>query len=179
MKRLLAISHRIATIFAVAGLFVLMLNVAATVIDLVGRTLFAAPLDRLTDLSALAYILAASCCVPLATAKRCHITIRPFEGRLGPRAYAAVEALASLLLLAVWVVLAWQLWLHASEVSATGQTLSQWRDVAVAPFWYFVAVALSFNAGLEALNFSQLMVGALGKGGAPTPTAPADAPNLL
>src|SRR5690606_2968568 len=103
---------------AAAGLCLLFLNAMATVLDVLGRTLFATPIDRLSDVSGLIYILAAACCVPAATAQRRHITIKPFEARLPPRGFALIEALASALLLAVWVVLAWQLWVNAAELDA-------------------------------------------------------------
>lgn len=181
MNRLHAISHKAAYALAAAGLCLLLLNSLATVLDLLGRTLFSTPIDRLSDLSELTFILAAACCVPVSTAKRCHITIKPFEDRLSFRAYAIVEGLASLLLLIVWVVLAWQLWLHASQLHAARQTLSQWRNVEVAPFWYFVAAVLSFNAFLEVLNLRRLVGIALSKS-EPLEIVqqqPAEAANLL
>lgn len=161
----------LAVAVATLGLCLLFLNAVATVADVVGRSLFDTPIDRLSDVSLLIYIVAAACCVPAATARRRHITIRPFEGRLSPRGHAAIEAGASLLLLAVWVLLAWQIWRHAAGLQRVGQTLSQ-LPIHVAPFWFFVAVALSFNALLEALNLAKLSGQALGA--VPTEAAAGD-----
>lgn len=166
--------RRAAHWLAASGLCLLFFNAIATVLDVLGRSLFDKPIDRLSDVSGMVYILAAACCVPAATAQLRHITIKPFEERLAPRAYAALEGLASLLKLAVWVVLAWQLWVHAGEMRATHQTLSQLRSVPVAPFWSFVALAMSFNALLEALNLLRFVRVALGQL-APPPAAATDA----
>ena len=173
--------RRAANLLAVGGLCLLFLNALATVLDVLGRSLFATPIDRLSDVSGLVYILAAACCVPVATAQLRHITIKPFEERLSPRAYAAVEGFAALLKLTVWVVLAWQLWVHASEMDTTGQTLSQLRKVRVAPFWTFVALTMSFNALLEAFNLMRFLRVAFGRTEplATGPATPIDTPNML
>ncbi|MCV0438750.1 MAG: TRAP transporter small permease [Hydrogenophaga sp.] len=181
MNAIDAALRRAAYLLAAGGLCLLFLNAIATVLDVLGRALFATPIDRLSDISGLIYILAAACCVPAATAQLRHITIKPFEERLAPRPYAMVEGIASLLKLAVWVVLAWQLWVHAAEMEATGQTLSQLRNVRVAPFWTFVALTMSFNALLEALNllrFGRVALGWIAPAQA-APASPTDTPNML
>lgn len=161
MRHLDPALRRFANTLAAAGLCLLFLNAIATVLDVLGRFLFSAPIDRLSDVSMLVYILAAACCVPAATSQRRHITIRPFEGKCPPRVYAAIEAFASALLLLVWLVLAHQLWRHTSELHAVRQTLSQ-LPIEVAPFWLAVALAMSFNALLEALNLWRLLGTVLG-----------------
>ncbi len=181
MNAIDAALRRFAYWLAAAGLCLLFLNAIATVLDVLGRTLFATPIDRLSDVSGLIYILAAACCVPAATAQMRHITSKPFEERLAPRPYAALEGLAALLKLAVWCVLAWQLWAHAAEMDATHQTLSQLRGVRVAPFWTFVALAMSFNALLEALNLlrsARVALGAVPPDTA-TPAESAEPANML
>lgn len=163
--------RRVADRLAAAGLCLLALNALATVADVLLRATLSAPIDRLSDVSSVIYFLAAACCVPAATARRRHITIRAFEGRLPPRPAALLEAFASALLLALWCVIAMQLWLHAHGLQGVGQTLSQ-IDVPVAPFWVAVALAMSFNALLEALILAGWLRAAVrGEMAAPETTA--------
>jgi TRAP-type C4-dicarboxylate transport system permease small subunit len=139
---------------AAAGLCLLFLNSLAIVADVLLRALLSSPIDRLSDVSSVVYILSAACCIPAATANRRHITIRAFEGRVGPRGEAALEAFASLCLIAAWSVITYQLWLHAHGLALVGQTLSQ-IQVPVAPFWYFVAACLSFTWLVELAILAQ------------------------
>lgn len=138
---------------ALAGLSLLLLNSIATVCDILLRALFRSPIDRLSDVSTVLYVLAAAACLPAATVQRRHITIRAFEARLRGRGHAALECFATALLLLTWGVIAWQAWSYAQEMRATGQTLSQ-IGVSVAPIWYAVAVAMTFNALGEGANLA-------------------------
>lgn len=163
--------RRVADRLAAFGLCLLALNALATVADVLLRALLSAPIDRLSDVSSVIYVLAAASCVPAATAHRRHITIRAFEGRLAARPAAMLEAFASALLLAIWCVIAQQLWLHAFGLQDVGQTLSQ-IAVPVAPFWYAVAMGMSFNALLETLILAGWLRAAVrGEVSAPAATA--------
>lgn len=173
-------TRQVAYVLATAGLALLFINAIATVLDVLGRALFNAPIDRLSDVSSLIYILAAAFCVPAATAQRRHITIRLFEGRLSSRAEAALDVLAAALLLMASTVLAYQLWRYAAELDTTAQTLSQLR-IRVAPFWQIVATAMSFNAMLEALNLirsASVVIGRIAPDTA-TQAGSRDATNIL
>ncbi len=151
MKSVESALRWLANALAVAGLGLLCFNALATVADVAMRAALSRPIDRLSDVSSVIYFLAAACCVPAATAHRRHITIRLFEGQLAPRLEAGIEALASAAMLLIWCVIAQQLWLHAAGMAKVAQTLSQ-IDIEVAPFWYFVALCMSFNAVLEVFN---------------------------
>jgi TRAP-type C4-dicarboxylate transport system permease small subunit len=163
--------RRAADRLAAFGLCLLAINALATVADVLLRALLSAPIDRLSDVSSVIYFLSAACCVPAATAHRRHITIRAFEGRLPARPAALLEAFASAVLLAIWCVIALQLWLHAHGLQTVGQTLSQ-IAVPVAPFWYAVALSMSFNALLEALIGAGWLRAAV-RGEVPEPAASA------
>jgi TRAP-type C4-dicarboxylate transport system permease small subunit len=151
---------------AVAGLMALFANAIAVVVDVLLRVLFAAPIDRLIDVSGMIFVVSAACCVPAATASRRHITIRALEGRLAPRARAAVEALAALLATIVFGLVTWQLGVYVGEVGAAGQTLSQ-IDIPVAPFWLFVTACLLLATMAQAVAFLDYALQAAGRAAPP------------
>ena len=166
MRRLDGWLRRASRLLAVAGLLALFGNALAVVADVVLRAVFAAPIDRLSDVSSMVFVVSAACCVPAATANRCHITIRAFDGRLRPRARAAIEAAAALLAATVFGLVTWQLGVYVGEVRSSGQTLSQ-IDFPGAPFWIFVTGCLLRATIAQAVAFLDLAGQAAGRGGAP------------
>ena len=152
-RRLCALTRALAAI----GLAALFCNAIAVVVDVVLRAGFAAPIDRLSDVSGVVFIVSAACCVPAATASRRHITIRAFDEQIAPRTRAAIEAFAALLATIVFVLIAWQVGKYVGEVAATGQTLSQ-IAVPVAPIWAFVTGCLALTALCQLLAFVDQMM---------------------
>ena len=172
--------HSATRALAVAGLFALFFNSLAVVADVILRVLFAAPIDRLSDVSGMIFVVSAACCLPVATATRRHITIRTLDGTLGERSRAAVEALAALLATVVFGLITWQLWIYVLEVHAGHQTLSQ-IDIPVAPFWVFVTGCLLLTTLAQAQVFLDFLRQAFvrgnrGDGRPPGEDAPADRP---
>lgn len=133
---------------ATIGLLLLFANAMAVVADVTLRAALASPIDRLSDVSSVIFIIAAACCVPAATAARRHITIRAFGGRMGPRLTAAIEALAAAIATAIFAMITWQVGRYVGEVSRTGQTLSQ-IAVPVAPIWLFVTACLALTTACQ------------------------------
>ena len=68
---------------AVVGLLALFVNSLAVVADVVLRVLFASPIDRLSDISGMIFVVSAASCVPAAgrslRARRCapSLSLRP------------------------------------------------------------------------------------------------------
>ncbi|MGE0311884.1 MAG: TRAP transporter small permease [Lautropia sp.] len=153
MARLAAFDRRLRAltrVLATFGLLALFGNAVAVVADVVLRAGFSAPIDRLSDVSSVIFIVAAACCVPAATASRRHVTIRAFDSRLSAPVREAVEAVAALLTTIVFVLIAWQVGGYVAEVAASGQTLSQ-IAVPVAPIWAFVTACLALTAACQAV----------------------------
>ena len=150
-------------LLAVVGMLALFANAFAVVLDAFLRSAFAAPIDRLSDVSGMIFVIAAACCVPAATANRSHITIRALEGRLGPRARAAIETFAALLATLVFALVTWQLGIYVGEVSASGQTLSQ-IDFPVAPLWVFVTACIGLATACQAVACLDQTLVTLGRG---------------
>ncbi len=143
--------RRVTVVLAFCGLLALFLNAVAVVFDVLLRAAFSAPIDRLSDVSAVVIFCAAACCLPAATASRRHITIGALDGVLPWRALEALKAFAALVCTAVFALIAWQVVLYAQEMQRTGERLSQ-IDISVAPFWVFVALCLVLNAFVQLFN---------------------------
>lgn len=177
MRRIDAWLRAATRLLAAAGMLALFANAFAVVADVLLRSAFAAPIDRLSDVSGMIFVVAAACCVPAATANRCHITIRALEGRLGPRSRASIEAFAALLATVVFGLVTWQLGVYVGEVSASGQTLSQ-IDVPVAPLWSFVTACLGLTTAAQAVACVDQVLQAFGRGDpAREGPLPGDAPD--
>lgn len=176
LDRAAAATAHVARVLATAGLVGLFANAVAVVADVVLRAAFSAPIDRLSDVSSVVFIVCAACCLPAATASRRHITIRALDRLRAPRLKAGVEAFAALATAIAFGLIAWQVGKYAGELAASGQTLSQ-IAIPVAPVWYFVTACLAFN-GLIALQVLAEMLRAVWRA-APTAAAPADDPGLL
>jgi TRAP-type C4-dicarboxylate transport system permease small subunit len=178
MRRIDAWLRASTRLLAVAGMIALFGNAFAVALDAFLRSAFAAPIDRLSDVSGMIFVIAAACCVPAATANRAHITIRALEGRLGPRARAAIETFAALLSTLVFALVTWQLVVYVGEVSASGQTLSQ-IEIPIAPLWIFVTACIGLATACQAVACLDQALVAVGRGsslsGGPLPgAAPAD-----
>lgn len=157
------IDHWLRTVtrgLAIVGLMALFANALAVVADVMLRVLFSSPIDRLSDVSGMIFVVSAACCVPAATAGRRHITIRALDGAMSARWRAAVEGLAALLTTLVFALVTWQLGVYAQEVSATRQTLSQ-IDIPVAPFWLFVTGCLLLTTVAQGIAFLDFLTHAL------------------
>lgn len=168
----------VSNLLAITGLGLLLLNSLATVLDIVLRAVFSAPIERLSDISSVLYILSAAACLPAATVQRRHITIRAFESRLGPRGRAALEAWACAMLLLAWAVIAHQSWANAQEMRATGQTIPQF-DIRVAPIWFVVAALMTFNLLAEVANLAHWLREWADGRGMTQPQAPEASGNIL
>ena len=162
MQRLDGWLRTATRMLAVAGLFALFANAVAVVADVILRVLFASPIDRLSDISGVIFVVSAACCVPAATASRRHITIRALDGAMSTRARLAVEALAAFLATVVFALITWQLGIYVAEVSAAHQTLSQ-IDIEVTPFWLFVTGCLLLTTLSQGVVFVDYLMRLLGR----------------
>lgn len=155
-----------ASSLATVGLVGLFVNALAVVVDVAARASLDWPIDRLSDVSSVIFILCAACCLPAATARRRHVTIRAFDDRLPGIARSVLEALAALLATLVFSVICWQVAVYAEELRRTGQTLSQ-IEVPVWPLWYGVTFTLGLAALAQALVFLDHMMDVLHGGESP------------
>lgn len=139
----------IARALAVIGLGALLCFALMTMADGLLRFFAAAPIDAVRDVGGLVAAFAVACCIPVAIVERSNITIRFVSSFVGPRAGRAADVAASLLVLVVLVLIAWQFVVFAKQAQASGAATWMLR-IPAAPFWWAVAAMLWVSALLQA-----------------------------
>ena len=139
-RRLENLSKRWTRVLALVGLLGLLAQSIVTVVDILLRALFSAPLHGLSDIYELVVIFMVAASFPASLAGRHQITIR-FLGKALPwRAREALELFGHVLALLVFAAMGWQLILHTISLFETGQTT--WLlGIPMGPSWA-VATAL-------------------------------------
>jgi TRAP-type transport system small permease protein len=130
---------------SLAGLIALMALAAMTLADGMLRWLANKPIEGVRDVGAVIVAVAVCCCLPAGLMERSHITIRVAGSVLGPRAGAFLDVVASFLVWAVTLAMAWQFTVFAGKIARAGETT--WvLKIPTAPFWYVVAGILWLGA---------------------------------
>lgn len=143
----------------------LMAMMLLTVVDVVGRYLFASPLPGAKELTEILMGFLVFAAAPLVTADRGHITTALFESVLPKLVIRWRNLLIAVLVAIALSVLAWRLWIQAGLVAElkTGTPL---LGVPVAPIVYFAAASSALCALIViALEFSALRAALRGAAG--------------
>lgn len=98
----------------------LLVMMAVTFVDVIGRYLFNAPLPGAFELTEVLLALIVFVGLPIVTARREHVTVDLLTGKLPDGARAALAWLATLATGAVLALLAWRLALSSRDFSAYG-----------------------------------------------------------
>jgi TRAP-type C4-dicarboxylate transport system permease small subunit len=133
---------------SLAGLIALMALAAMTLADGMLRWLANKPIEGVRDVGAVIVAVAVCCCLPAGLMERSHITIRVAGSVLGSRAGAFLDVVASFLVWAVTLAMAWQFTVFAGKIARAGETT--WvLKIPTAPFWYVVAGILWLGALMQ------------------------------
>ena len=121
---------------------------AMTLADGMLRWLANKPIEGVRDVGAVFVAVAVCCCLPAGLMERSHITIRVAGSLLGRRAGAFLDIVASFLVWAVTLAMAWQFTVFAGKIARAGETT--WvLKIPTAPFWYVVAGILWLGAAVQ------------------------------
>ena len=165
----LARLERIALIgtraLSVLGLLALMVLAFITLANGLLRWLANQPIAGVVDVGALAIAIAVSCCIPISMIERSHITFR-LVSSASPRLGAVLDLFADIAVAIVLALMAWQFWVYAGELVATGERTYVLK-IPAAPFWYASDVIFWIAAAVQ-LVVVALDVGYL-FGAAPAP----------
>jgi TRAP-type transport system small permease protein len=99
---------------------IMLLLLAVTVTDIIGRSFFANPLRGTVELTELAVVLLVYLGLAHAEFSDAHISVDLLYVRLGRRAQMAVRAFAGAVTLVVVGVLTWRLWVFTDQLEAGG-----------------------------------------------------------
>jgi TRAP-type C4-dicarboxylate transport system permease small subunit len=119
---------------SVIGLVALMILAFITLANGLLRWLINQPIAGVVDVGALAIAIAVSCCIPVSMMERSHITFRLISSA-SPSLGRALDVFADLAVAIVLGLMAWQFWVYAGELVATGERTYVLK-IPAAPFWY-------------------------------------------
>lgn len=154
--------ERIATGWALGGGLVFCALVLMSVVSLVGRKLFASPIQGDMELMQMGSAVAAAAFLPLCEVHDHHIKVDAFTNRLGARARGWLDVLGHGLLALTGALLAWRTTLYAISAKESFEVSA----LLLVPLWWPVALlvpsfVLLTLAALARLGLS--LRGALGR----------------
>lgn len=129
---------------------------AVTIIDVVGRYFFAAPLSggkELTELLVMGVVFAG---LPAITLDDDHVTADLFTQAFGPSARAVQLFIARIASGVALLIGGWQLWLYGARLASYGQT-TLYLKIPVGPVGYAAAV-VCIASGILVLAMAFLRV---------------------
>lgn len=150
IARIEATALAAARALAVLGLVILIGYAAMTLLDGLSRSLADSPIEAVRDLGGVVVAVAVSCCFPLAYLQRSNITIEFASLFLGRGIGRALDAAAAILVTIIAVVIARQLFIHAHNEFRGGDSTVM-LEIKTAPFWFAVAIIMSFAAVTQAV----------------------------
>jgi TRAP-type C4-dicarboxylate transport system permease small subunit len=98
------------------------------------RWLVNQPIAGVVDVGALAIAIAVSCCIPVAMMERSHIAFRVVSS-MSPALGRILDIFADIAVAVVLALMAWQFYVYAVELVATGER-TYVLQIPAAPFWF-------------------------------------------
>lgn len=137
-------ARRVASVAVAAVLLIAFANV----LDIVLRNWFSMSLYGLNEINALLVAIAVSTCLPYGLQTGSALVIRVLEQRVSTGSREVLGLISALLSVVFFALLAWRTWDVAATMARTGQTTIM-TNIAKAPFFYGVAIALGLAAFLQ------------------------------
>ena len=134
---------------AALGGVLLMSLMGLTVIDVVGRYLFNAPLVGATELTELLLAAVIFLGLPAVALSEEHVTVDLLTDRMPARVQPWRLALAGLFSGVVLAAVTWRIWIYAGQIGAYGGLTNSLR-LPIAPLGYFCALCTGAGALITA-----------------------------
>ena len=110
-----------------------------TLVDVVGRNFFRAPVSGATELTEIGLVAVTFLLYPLIAFRQAHISVDLFDGFMAPLVKRTLISIGNLLGAGVFGVIAWQLWHQAGRITGYGDVTSSLR-LPLGPIVYFMAL---------------------------------------
>ncbi len=136
--------------FGMLGASVALLTGCMTFVSVLMRAVFQRPIPGDVELTQMGIALAISLCLPWCQSQRAHILVDFFTQRSRPSTVRRLDALGSVALALMYVLLAWRTTAGAVAVQAAGETTM----IISLPMWWVYA-ALAPGLALSALLAGQ------------------------
>lgn len=121
-----------------------------TFVDVAGRNLFNRPVNGTSELTEIGLALIIFLMLPSVTLRGQHIVIDLIDNVTGPRSQSILEALGALLGLAMFALIAWQVWVQGNKAMAY-EDLTPTLRIPMGPVLYGMAAFAAVNAFAYAL----------------------------
>lgn len=157
------VTRRIALI-GVAGVLFIALG---TLTDVLMRWLFNQPLTGFNEVVEMGTAIAIAATFPAGASNRINLIVDILAGRFGPRLRERLKCLGALMLLILYIFLAWQMGQYANDLESRGATTAflEWKQ---APFIWGVMVLLIVAAMAQLIVFFVSVRDVLATAGSPS-----------
>ncbi|MCR8546198.1 TRAP transporter small permease [Salipiger sp. P9] len=135
---------------AVLGGLLLLGLMGMTVVDVVGRYLFNAPLRGATELTELLLAAVVFLGLPAVALADEHVTVDLLTERMPRWLHPWRLALTGLVSALVLSIVAWRVWVYSGQIGGYGGTTTT-LAIPIAPLGYFCAICTGVGAALSAL----------------------------
>lgn len=136
---------RFGEILVFAGMISLTVTVAVSMVDIVGRKLFAGfTITGMDDIVPLTVMTCVCLAMPLTYLREGHVGVEFLTDRLPPRALAALKFLVAILNCGFVAAIAWFAWRQAAQQVAGG-IVSNTLAIPIAVFWAPLAIGLAIS----------------------------------
>lgn len=126
---------------AFIGLMGLLIVSVVTMVDVLLRWLFSAPIEGYEDITRLLFAIIVASCFPAGLLQGRNITIRFLGKGLGPRATQYLEALGAIATFFFFAVVTWQVTAFALDETVNNR-FTQTLEISTGPWWWFVSFLL-------------------------------------
>lgn len=130
----------------------LLVMMALTIVDVIGRYIFNSPLSGAGELTELILVSVIFMGLPAVTLEKEHTTVDLFTARMPPWTERWRILAIGMFSAVILGTIAWQLWIHAGRIGAYGDVSTTLR-IPIAPVAYFCSVS-TFISALAALMVS-------------------------
>jgi C4-dicarboxylate transporter, DctM subunit len=137
---------------AVVGVFAMLAVAFTTIVDILLRWLFNAPIPGASEVMGLALGVAVSACFPSGAALRVNLTIEMLGGKVPPRMIAWLKVVGALSLLVFYGFVAWRVSLYAQALQARG-VATTYVQMPVYPYVWAIAFFVACTTLIQVINF--------------------------
>ena len=148
-----------ANALAVAGLSILLILAAFTLLDGLLRAFANYPLDLVREIGDLIAAICGASCLPIVLLHRSNIVLRTFENILPAGGVRVIDVLAAAVVEIVMIGMAWQFYLFGLKTMRAGD-VTWLRNLPKAPFWFAVDGILWVAVVVQTFVLIEEMTGA-------------------
>jgi TRAP-type mannitol/chloroaromatic compound transport system permease small subunit len=146
---------RLATLFTMLGGLTFCALIAMSIVSIVGRKLFATPVQGDVELMQMGAAVGAAAFLPLCELWDHNVKVDALTGWMSARARAGLDTVAHLMLAVAAVLITWRSWLAVVDGYSSGEvstllTIPMWQPVALlVPSFALLALCGLYRSGLS------------------------------